>query len=119
MPNGGDVPSCPFCQYAERSTESGIWECKKHDFLVPLAGDIFCGDLSHPDWPGMAQGFISGNNIPKSVMYMWAGVYSHQDFPLAPIEIYVTWSEEEKRAHFRAKSKAWEEEYRSKHDLPA
>ena len=48
-------------------------------------------------------------------MYTWAGFYTHKELPLAPIETYAIWSDEEKESHQIEKSKAWEEEYRSKH----
>lgn len=113
MPNGGDVPSCPFCQYAQESSEFNTIECQKHKIKITFSHAMFCADLSHPKWPGMAQEFISSEGIPAGIMYTWVGVYTHQKYPLAPIETYAAWSDEEKEVHRREKQDDWETKYRS------
>ncbi|GIK65115.1 MAG: hypothetical protein BroJett018_29090 [Chloroflexota bacterium] len=116
---GLDVPSCPFCQHAERLTESDTWQCKKHDIRVTSAGDTFCGDLYHPEWPGMAQKFIRDNGIPKGIIYMWYETRfprpSTALLPIVPIATYAEWSDSQRRLEFRAKARAWEDDFLEKH----
>lgn len=114
MPNGGDVPCCGVCQYASKLADSSGIVCSKHDIRVTRDGSMFCADLSHPQYPGLSH-FVSTSGIQQGIMYMWAGVYSGKELPLAPIETFAAWTEEERSQYFRAKWKAWKDEYRSKH----
>ncbi len=114
MPNGGDVPCCADCRYAKKSPDTRIIKCKKHDIKVTSAFYMFCKNLSFPSHPE-SENFALDSKIVEGVMYTWAGYYTHKELPLAPIETYAIWSDEEKESHRIEKSKAWEEEYRSKH----
>ncbi|MCQ3931154.1 MAG: hypothetical protein DPW16_11915 [Chloroflexi bacterium] len=112
MPNGGVMPCCAVCQYASNPPEDFAIECQKHKMKVTFAYSMFCADLSDPRTPGLAS-FIAKSEIPAGTMYMWAGMYTHQEYSFAPIETYATWSDEEKEKHFREKQADWESKYRS------
>ncbi|MDP9315093.1 MAG: hypothetical protein M3R24_30225 [Chloroflexota bacterium] len=109
MPNGGMLPCCRLCQYAERSQRGNDIHCRRHHFHVPDAFHTFCPDLSKPDGSAFDVVLQHPDVVPGQV-YVWTTVvyrtmahptlpqYQHNIRPLAPIPVYRAWSDAERQA---------------------
>src|SRR5580765_2181126 len=104
MPNGGLLPSCWACQWAQRGEPFEVY-CKKHSMHIHLSLFTFCPDLSDASIPGLAK-FIESEHILGEDVYTWIEIpyrdpqyptlpqYYHEFAVLAPISEYGEWTEE-------------------------
>lgn len=89
MPNGGILPSCFVCKWAERNESGNLIdpiECQRHGFVVWLANVHVCSDLTgENEEPGL-NSFVEEENLESEFMYAWFQ-FSHraQQSPTLPL----------------------------------
>lgn len=99
MPNGGNPPSCWFCQWAIRPDNFlQPIHCQRHDFDVNIPTHAFCTSLSNKKIPGLA-GFVAKEDFDSTMMYQWIEVYHkgyyHEAVAVASLEEFGKWSLED------------------------
>jgi hypothetical protein len=108
MPNGGMLPSCWVCQWAQRADLLKPVYCQRHQMTILGAPYTFCSELSDDSSPGLAN-FVQENNIRDNDIYVWIETgyrnsedssvprYRHEFVALAPIATLASWSEDEQQ----------------------
>ena len=122
MPNGGMLPCCRVCQFAQSSRSPDNILCVRHNIPILDAFHLFCPDLSNLDTPGLAQ-FVQSNELEHNFIYAWTVVqyraknnptipqYQHQFIPLASILSYTNWTDAERQAAIQIQQKAHKETF--------
>lgn len=117
MPNGGVLPSCSVCQWAQGTGPTTI-SCRRHGITVFLALHSFCRELSNQAYPGLVD-FIRQNGITGNGIHIWLEIqhrtpehpdipqYDREFAPLAPVDTYASWTEAEDRAARRILYERW------------
>jgi hypothetical protein len=127
MPNGGMLPSCLLCKWAERKNDlqTGVY-CQHHSMMVYSAPTTFCPDLSNDSTPRISD-FIQQDGIKGNDVFVWVEIqYRHPEHPslpqyyheyvlLAPVSTYMSWSKGEIKNHRMALYEQKREEFRAKY----
>ncbi len=121
MPNGGMMPCCLVCAWADEK-DLGVPSkvlCTKHQVTIHDAMALFCSELS--------EEAIERERFLDDVMYMWAMViyqnpkwptlpqYYHEPVSLIPISKYKEWDEETCSKEIRERNKEVEEAFWKKY----
>jgi hypothetical protein len=128
VPNGGMLPCCRVCQYAQDAQTITSISCQRHRMRITNAFHTFCADLSHNSYPGLAA-FIHNNTIASDQIYIWTEVqyrttdhptlpqYQHQFVTLTSIATYAGWTDHARQeattAQTHAQLNAFEHAYRT------
>lgn len=93
--------------------------CRHHEVTVFLALRSFCRELSNQASPGLGVDFVQQNGIVGDDIYAWLEIqyrtseypdipqYHHKFMPLAPVDTYASWTEDEDRAVRRVLYEQW------------
>ena len=117
MPNGGMLPCCRVCQFAQDAEALATISCQRHGIQITNALHTFCADLSDDRSPGLAA-FIRRNTFAPAQVYIWTEVqyrtkdhptlpqYQHQFIALTSITTYASWTDNERQAATAAQTQA-------------
>lgn len=121
MPNGGMLPCCLGCDWADKKELDPLPTvfCTKHEVTIYFAVRLFCSELS--------KEFAKREGLLDDTIYLWAQViYKNPEYPtlpqyydepvsLIPVSEYAEWDEETFFKAVRNRNKEVEEEFWKKY----
>jgi hypothetical protein len=126
MPNGGVLPSCFVCEWAQKTDDFGTIRCQRHGITVKLALHTVCSDLAHAGLTRFRQEQLQR----EGYIYTWIEIqYRTPDYPtlpqyyqelvaLAPISTYAAWSDAERQVAEGAVHEQKRQEFEQKYGKP-
>lgn len=126
MPNGGVLPSCFVCEWAQKSDDFSTINCQQHGITVKPALHTVCSDLTHAGLMRFRQEKLQR----EGYIYIWIEIqYRTSDYPtlpqyyqelvaLTPITTYASWSDAERQAAEAAAHHQKQLEFEQKYGKP-
>lgn len=136
MPNGGLLPSCHSCQWAQKHEDDpmeyrGVY-CRHHEMDITTSSIFtFCSDLPLINEKKQPGRLVRENHLTGEHMYIWVQLgYTTQEYPglpqyhqeieqLSTIDCYASWSVEQGQRAVGAIYERKEREFRGKYSVPA